>query len=121
MCVKQNKIFLVNVKNTTRMKGKKLRKRARKIKHQCEQCDYASSFSNALKKHVESVHLGKRYQCSQCEYSTPIKGSLRKHMKSKHPCAECAQTLEVFINDEEENNDCNHWNFSVFYAGKYLT
>ena len=35
----------------------------------CGQCEYISAQKDTLKKHIETVHDGKRHYCNQCEYS----------------------------------------------------
>ena len=53
-------------------------------KHQCSQCDYQTSDTSNLKKHIQSLHEGIRYKCNQCDKEYTEKGILRKHIHSDH-------------------------------------
>ena len=52
-------------------------------------CHYAECESNSkqirdLKRHIESLHEGKRYQCDQCEYRATQQSNLNTHQESLH-------------------------------------
>ena len=52
--------------------------------HPCPQCDYAATRADALKTHVEIVHLKIRYPCDQCACDKATKSDLLKHKRQKH-------------------------------------
>ena len=39
------------------------------VRYPCNQCDFAATTLDTLKKHKESRHEGIRYPCDQCEYA----------------------------------------------------
>nr|XP_027204656.1 zinc finger protein 808-like [Dermatophagoides pteronyssinus] len=50
-------------------------------RYNCDQCDYATSYKSALKRHIR-IHTGdKPYKCKQCEYSTAQHCNLQKHIR----------------------------------------
>ena len=50
----------------------------------CGQCEYISAQKDTLKKHIETVHDGKRHYCNQCEYSRKQKSVIKTHIESVH-------------------------------------
>ena len=51
----------------------------------CEICGYSCSRKADLKKHVASVHDGKKlFKCEICDYSCSKKSYLEKHVASDH-------------------------------------
>jgi len=62
--------------------------------YHCQQCDYQTKYSHALRKHVKSVHEGVKYPCQQCDNQFTLPSNLLQHIKSKHegvkyPCQQC--------------------------------
>jgi len=65
----------------------------------CDQCHFSAPKAEALKHHIEAVHLGIRYPCDTCEYSATSKGDLNKHKKQVHEnirirCNLCNKTFK---------------------------
>ena len=51
----------------------------------CEQCQYETTWQNALKRHIKTVHDKIRNRaCSECTYITDRRDSLKRHMGSAH-------------------------------------
>ena len=59
----------------------------------CNQCDTRCTTSNALKKHISSVHLDQRSKCPEClEMVKHLEQHIRQRhrdAKRQHQCAEC--------------------------------
>ena len=54
--------------------------------HQCNECEFETSWSQALKRHKAKMHnfiIAQIYNCDKCDYSTKIKGNLKTH-KNTH-------------------------------------
>jgi KRAB domain-containing zinc finger protein len=63
----------------------------------CDQCESSFDRANALKIHIDSVHLGlKPHKCTQCDRSFGYKHDLTSHIKSAHEnafvCPQCNKT-----------------------------
>ena len=63
----------------------------------CDQCEFTTKKSSALKKHKEARHKGIRYPCPQYDYAATTIRNLTLHKKSKHegircPCDQCEYT-----------------------------
>ena len=54
------------------------------VKYQCDQCDYTATFSRSIKTHIEAKHEGIRYYCDQCDYAATQQNSLKTHIQSQH-------------------------------------
>ena len=53
--------------------------------HPCDQCESSFDRANALKIHIDSVHLGlKPHKCSQCDEAFGQKANLTRHIKKAH-------------------------------------
>ena len=50
----------------------------------CESCNYKTTDRSNLKKHVQSIHEGKKEHCNECLYAASSKGNLKKHITNKH-------------------------------------
>ena len=62
-----------------------------------ENCDFVTSKSKYLKKHVTSKHVqGPGYKCGKCEYECFSSSGLRRHMISDHgvKCKHCDKVCE---------------------------
>ena len=46
----------------------------------CNQCNYASSYANALKTHLKRHTVEKSNKCNQCDYATAYVSTLRAHI-----------------------------------------
>ena len=52
---------------------------------QCNHCEYQSSSTSNLKKHIRSIHEHDgMFQCNHCEYISGCTSNLRKHIRSMH-------------------------------------
>ena len=53
--------------------------------NKCEICDYSFSSKQIWKRHMESIHEGKKqHRCSICEYASSNSGNLKKHINAIH-------------------------------------
>ena len=82
----------VRVRGTKRKRSDVLNKKD--DKYQCQQCDFETSWSGNLRKHVKAKHVGVRYPCDQCDYKASREDHLKKHKEYKHegvryPCDKC--------------------------------
>ena len=60
--------------------------------NKCNQCEYESSYASALRTHLNR-HSGERpYKCNQCDYASSYVFSLRTHLKT---------------HSEEKSNKCD--------------
>ena len=50
----------------------------------CTPCDKEFASKNALKRHIESKHEGKRYQCQYCAHKATQQINLKTHIRKKH-------------------------------------
>ena len=50
--------------------------------HKCNQCDYASSRADVLRKHIKIHSEEKSNKCNQCEFACSDPSSLRRHLKT---------------------------------------
>ena len=53
-------------------------------KFQCEQCNYGSSSTFNLRRHIMSKHEGVTYPCSYCDYKAMQTGHLKTHIRNVH-------------------------------------
>ena len=64
------------------------------VKYACDQCDYLSTYSIGINRHIESKHEGVKYTCDNCDYQAKYKISLTRHIQSvhegvKYECDQC--------------------------------
>ena len=52
--------------------------------HPCPECDYSATRADALKTHIDAIHLKIRYPCDLCEHASTTKSDLSKHKRLKH-------------------------------------
>ena len=66
-------------------KPKNIKKDKRKgsPKGYCDQCTYSTVYSHDLRKHIESVHEGRKYSCNLCSYIANY-SNVEKHKYKKH-------------------------------------
>ena len=62
--------------------------------YKCHECEFGSSFSANLKRHIKSVHEGVKYPCQSCEYQATDPSTLNRHNRRDHsgiryPCQQC--------------------------------
>ena len=50
--------------------------------NKCNQCDYASSETGDLRRHLKTHSGEKSNKCNQCDYATSHAGTLRRHLKT---------------------------------------
>ena len=60
----------------------------------CDQCEFASTYSANLSRHIKAKHEGRRYSCDQCKCNFSQSSSLKRHFELKHediryPCDRC--------------------------------
>ena len=53
-----------------------------KKSHKCNQCNFASSWTNNLRKHMKAHSGEKSNTCNQCDYASSRADSLRRHLES---------------------------------------
>ena len=71
--------------------------------YQCMKCEYQSTVSSNLYRHVQSIHEGRFYQCDKCEYQAKQNGNLIRHVKSMHEgkkyqCSACGKNFSLIEN-----------------------
>ena len=60
-----------------------MKKKTNVIKsNKCNQCDYASSYANALKTHLKTHSGEKSNKCNQCDFASCYPSALRLHLKT---------------------------------------
>ena len=68
----------------------------------CNQCEFSSSQTGDLRRHLK-VHSGeKSNKCNQCEFSSSQTGDLRRHLK---------------VHSGEKSNKCNQCDYASSRAG----
>ena len=60
----------------------------------CNQCDFISSWTSSLRKHLKTHTGEKSNKCNQCDFASSGKGNLSKHLKTHsgekaHSCNQC--------------------------------
>ena len=50
----------------------------------CNQCDYASDWTSALRRHLKTHSGEKSNKCNQCGYASTQADNLTTHIKRKH-------------------------------------
>ena len=68
--------------------------------HKCNQCDYASVYGSALRKHLK-LHSGEKSKCSHCDLAFTHTGHLKTHL---------------ITHSLEKPNKCNRCYYSSSYA-----
>ena len=69
--------------------------------HQCDQCDYKTSFQRNLTSHIERVHLKLRLECEKCGKQFKMASYLQTHeskcegTKETKPKAKCEERKEA--------------------------
>ena len=63
--------------------------------NKCYQCDYASSHTGDLRRHLKTHSGEKSNKCNQCYYASSQAGDLRTHLKTHsgekpNKCSQCA-------------------------------
>ena len=61
----------------------------------CDQCEYTSNWSCALKEHLKTHSGEKSHKCNQCGYASFNLSNLRRHMKTHsidkfYKCNQCS-------------------------------
>ena len=74
----------------------------KKNSNKCNQCSFAFSRVDVLRKHLK-MHSGeKSYKCNQCGYASSQAGNLRQHLKT---------------HSGEKSNKCNQCDYASSQAG----
>jgi len=92
--------------------------------YQCDQCDYSTSTTHNLARHIASKHNGNRYLCDQCAFASNSAYLLKIHKNNKHlgvrfPCEQCEYeaTTSGSLKKHKEGrhdkkvNSCDHCEF----------
>ena len=86
------------------------------VSYSCEQCSYATKFSQSLASHVLGVHEKVKQFCKLCDYTSTHKATIYQHMRKAHgneekkKCPECdyksfsKDMLECHINGKHLKN-----------------
>ena len=74
--------------------------------HNCNQCDFASSWADALKTHFKTHSGEKSNKCDQCDFVYSDPSSLWRHLKT---------------HNGENLNKCNQCDYASFQAGNLRT
>jgi len=53
---------------------------------QCSKCNYQTRKRQHLRRHIDSIHEGKKYPCDQCNYKASIGTNLKRHKRTAHYC-----------------------------------
>ena len=73
------------------------------ISHKCSICDYTTSSKGNLKRHIDSIHSGKKpHKCLICDHITSSKGNLKQHIEAVH---EGKKLFKCFICDYSTSNN----------------
>merc|ERR1712129_2381 len=51
---------------------------------QCSQCNYQTRKRDHLRRHLDSIHEGKKYPCDQCNYKASQDTNLKRHKRTAH-------------------------------------
>ena len=77
------------------------------MNHQCPDCDYRTSQSCHLRRHINSIHRKKERlpKCPECKITFSLKEGLQQHIESVHrgkrfQCPECETTFSSFGNHQ---------------------
>ena len=73
----------------------------RNIENKCNQCDFASSYASALRRHLKTHSGEKLNKCNQCDYASSLAHNLRVHLKT---------------HSGEKANKCNQSDFASLQA-----
>ena len=62
--------------------------------NKCNQCDFASSYASALRRHLKTHSGEKPNRCNQCDYASSQASDLRKHLtihsgEKPNKCTQC--------------------------------
>jgi predicted SprT family Zn-dependent metalloprotease len=58
-------------------------------KYPCRECDHWATENYNLKRHIETMHMGREYHCGKCDFKAFDKRSLHEHNKLKHTSGVC--------------------------------
>ena len=58
-------------------------------------CDYVANVKCSMIRHVQSIHLGWRYKCKFCPHVATQKGGLKYHIEKKHPGSSMASWIKA--------------------------
>ena len=73
---------------------------------ECNQCDYAYSQAERLKRHTNKHSVEISNKCNQCDYATSQVSDLRRHL---------------IIHSGEKSNKCSQCDFASSRADSFLT
>ena len=98
--------------------------------NECNQCNFASSYANALRDHLKTHNREKSNKCSQCDFASSYASALRQHLithsgKKPNKCHQCnyassyrsifRRHLKTHIG--EKSNKCNQCDYASSQAG----
>ena len=87
------------------------------------QCDFASFYASALRRHLKTHSGEKSNKCNQCYYVSSHAGSLGRHLKTHKQMQSMWLYLfsgrkpeETFENSQwRKSNKCNQWDYASGY------
>ena len=65
------------------------------VRWSCKVCDYVANVKCSMIRHVQSIHLGWRYKCKFCPHVATQKGGLKYHIEKKHPGSSMASWIKA--------------------------
>ena len=88
--------------------------------NKCNQCEYSSSYTGTLRRHLKTHSGEKPNKCNQCDFASSHAGDLRRHLKThsgerSNKCNQCdyasahASNLRrhLKMHSGEKSNKCN--------------
>ena len=69
------------MKNNDNTKAPMILMKIGKRSNKCSQCDYVSSWTSDLRKHMKTHSGEKSYKCNQCDHAYSDPRTLRSHLK----------------------------------------
>ena len=105
-----------------------------KRSNKCSQCDYVTSWTANLRKHLKTHSREKSNKCNQCDYASSNPSTLRVHLKmhtgeKSNKCIHCdyessrAGHLRRHLKTHsgEKLNNCDQCDYASFYASDLRT
>ena len=104
----------------------------RKRSNKCIQCNFVSSYTSTLNRHLKTHSGGKPNKCNQCEYPFCWAGDLRRHLTSQtggkpNKCNQCKYVFSqagdlrrpLITHSGEKSNKCKQCDFVSSQAGNF--
>ena len=74
-------------------------------KYPCGSCSYQATQKGSLKVHIQSIHEGRKYHCSLCNYQASQRGSLNVHLVRIHNASTLTGVKVSFNQKSTEESD----------------